>query len=380
MLKETSIKVVYPMDSDFEMADDGLPVYDRPYNASDLREVISMMVTDGVIKNKGDELMLSLSGNSWRVMSGGAVAGGLYVPVDTPVAVLDQSDIPTGSYAHFILAGRFDTQYRDGAIYAQVDTSSTYTPERTESTVELLLGTVDWRGIYTDTRLDYSKCGYVNAVAEGDTDSFLESLNAKIREYDIEVDLVQKLPPDAQPYVTVTKPEKFGDPTKVSFGLPQGPTGATGPTGPQGPQGVQGPEGDQGPIGPKGDTGPQGPQGVQGATGETGPEGPQGPKGDAGPQGPQGVQGQTGPTGPEGPQGPKGDTGPQGPQGIQGIQGPKGDKGDTGESGVYTQISGLFAIGVEADGDLFVTYADSDEEPPIYLDEDYNLIYEIPEE
>lgn len=353
-LKTTRITAAYPLDSMVEeVADDGLPVYDRPYNASDLREVISLMVTDGVFKDKGDELMLSRSGTSWRVMSGGAVAGGLYVPVTAPVAVLDQSDIPTGSYAHFILAARFDTQYRDGAVYARVTEEADYDPVRDDSTVELVLGSVDWRGVYEDTRLVNEKCGYVNAMAQGDTDSFLESLNAKIREYDIEVGLVQELPPDAHPYVIVTKPQKFGDPTKVDFGLPQGPTGATGATGARGPQGVQGEEGEQGPTGPKGDTGPQGPQGIQGQTGATGPEGPTGPKGD---------------------------TGAQGPQGIQGPTGPKGDKGDPGEAGVYTAIAGLFAVGVEPDGDLFVTYADTDEEPPIYLDEDYNLIYEIPEE
>ena len=110
--------------------------------------------------------------------------------------------------------------------------------------------------------------------------------------------------------------------------------------------------------------------------------GPTGPKGATGATGPAGARGERGQTGERGPQGPTGPTGPQGERGPQGPKGDKGDKGDAGpkgESGVYTQISGLFGVGVSPEGDLFVTYADGGERPPISLDEDFNLVYEIPE-
>ena len=43
------ITTVYPMDSVVtEVDSDGLPLYDRAYNASDLRTFMSLFVTDGV--------------------------------------------------------------------------------------------------------------------------------------------------------------------------------------------------------------------------------------------------------------------------------------------------------------------------------------------
>lgn len=331
-LATTRITGAYPLDSMVTKVDeDGLPVYDRPYNASDLREANALMVTDGVFKNHLDECVVRRDGTGWYVMPGYAMAAGLLVPVASRALVLDQSDIPKGRYAHIVLAARFDTQYRDGAVYARLSASADIEPVRTASVHELVLGTVDWNGTFRDTRLEAGKCGYVNAVAEGDTDSFIEELRVKVAQFDLDIGVVESLPPDREPYVTVDKPTSPGGVTVVGFGLPQGPTGATGPTGPAGPAGTAG---QQGAPGRDGATGPQGPQGVEG------------------PQGPQGIQG------------PKGDTGP---------------RGATGESGVYTQIEGLFGIAVRPDGDVVLSWAEGGERPPLSLDGDKNLIYTIPE-
>lgn len=325
-LETTRITRAYPLDSMVDRVDeDGLPVYDRPYNASDLRAANALMVTDGVFKNHLECCSVRHVGGSWYVLPGGAVAAGLYVPVQSAVHVLDQSDIPSGSYAHVVLAARFDTQYRDAAVYARISVKEDYAPVRTESTHELVLGRIDWCGTYYDTRLEPGKCGYVASLAEGDTAAFVEELRAKVAEFDLAVGTVEALSPDARPYVLVEGKSELGGKTVMGFGLPQGPTGPTGAPGPAGPQGIQGM------------------------------------------------------VGPAGPQGPKGATGPQGPQGERGQQGPVGATGPVGESGVYTQISGLFGVSVDAGGDLCVTYADGGDEPPISLDEDFNLIYEIPE-
>ena len=178
---------------------------------------------------------------------------------------------------------------------------------------------------------------------------------------------------------------------KLANGDFVGPMGPQGPQGQQGPQGLQGEQGETGPQGPKGetgDTGPQGPQGSQGPkgdTGETGAMGPQGPTGATGPQGlqgpkgdtgetgatgPQGATGATGPAGATGPQGPKGDTGPQGPQGLQGPRGPQGEKGEQGESGITVPISGLFSLGVESDGCLYVYYTEGSDPPEFEYNSD----------
>jgi hypothetical protein len=176
----------------------------------------------------------------------------------------------------------------------------------------------------------------------------------------------------------------------LNLTLPQGatgPAGAKGATGPQGPQGVQGITGPAGPEGMKGDVGPVGPQGKQGPQGI---QGIQGPQGDVGPTGPTGPKGDTGATGPTGPTGDKGDTGAKGatgatgPAGPQGIQGPKGDtgaKGDAGPSGVTAPANGMFALSMEANGDLYVVTTTPDNPPDIVYDSaSGDLYYDIPEE
>lgn len=169
---------------------------------------------------------------------------------------------------------------------------------------------------------------------------------------------------------------------------PQGQPGAQGPQGPQGPvgatgatgaTGLQGPQGEAGPAGATGATGPQGPKGEQGPAGATGATGPKGDTGDTGPQGPGGPQGPTGATGATGPQGPKGDTGPQGPEGPQGPQGPEGPQGPQGESGLVANAAGLFTLSGDAEGNLWAYYADGDNPPAFYVDEEHNIYYEIPE-
>lgn len=97
-----------------------------------------------------------------------------------------------------------------------------------------------------------------------------------------------------------------------------------------------------------------------------------GVKGDQGPQGLQGVQGIQGP---QGATGPAGATGSQGPQGVQGIQGPKGDKGDTGESGIVTPVSGMYALAVDDDGNLYAYYTDGGTPPDFYYDEETGNLY-----
>lgn len=301
----TSLTKVYPMDSGPEPIaideETSTPIYDREYNAADLRRFMGLAVTDGVFTDHLDELAVTRDAGEWRVGAGAAMVRGLLVPVDEAVPVLLQSDVPSGSYAFVIVAGRFDSALRDGAVYAVVQQSPEYEPVRTDSLWELVLARVDWRGTATDYRLDNAMCGAAAPVLASDTDSFVLDLRTAVSQFDLAVGTVEELPPDSDPYVEITKPEDGPGQTVMDFGIPQGPTGATGPTGPQGPQGIQGPKGD------------------------------------------------------------------------------KGDTGPAGESGVYTQISGLFAIGVRPDGDLVVTYEDGEEPPPLAINESGELVYQIDE-
>ncbi|MBR2408913.1 MAG: collagen-like protein [Lachnospiraceae bacterium] len=76
--------------------------------------------------------------------------------------------------------------------------------------------------------------------------------------------------------------------------------------------------------------------------------------------------------GPSGTQGPKGEKGDPGPRGEPGE---KGEKGETGESGVFVPISGMFSLGVDAEGNLKAYVRSGDSEPEFRLDEEGNLYY-----
>ena len=79
--------------------------------------------------------------------------------------------------------------------------------------------------------------------------------------------------------------------------------------------------------------------------------------------------------GPPGIQGPKGDPGEQGVQGVQGIP---GVQGPPGESGLVVNVSGVYTLGVESDGNLYVYYDDGSDAIPEYeYDPDTGNLYQI---
>lgn len=228
----TSIKTVFPMDSVVESTrPDGLPVYDRPYNASDLREVAMRYVTDGLCTDYLDELLPSLSDGTWSVGAGAAVAHGLLIRMPEARAVIGQADIGQYRYAHIVLAARFSTALRDGALYAVVTTSPDYVPVRDSSTWELVLATVDWRGSMTDRRLERAYCGAVAPVVPVDTDSFIASLKTALSQFDVSVGEVSTLPGGAAARVSVRKPTRAGEPVCIDFGIPRGAPGQDGADG-----------------------------------------------------------------------------------------------------------------------------------------------------
>ena len=99
--------------------------------------------------------------------------------------------------------------------------------------------------------------------------------------------------------------------------------------------------------------------------------GMRGPQGPEGPEGPRGIQGERGE---QGPAGEKGETGPTGPQGIQ------GPKGDPGTAGVVAPVSGMFALEVDSNGDLYVLCTDPDEAPEFEYNSTTGNLYFVVEE
>lgn len=121
---------------------------------------------------------------------------------------------------------------------------------------------------------------------------------------------------------------------------------------------------DQGPL--TGVTGPTGPTGM-GVTGPTGPTGEDGLS----------ITGPTGPTGPTGGTGPTGDTGPTGPS-VTGPTGPTGATGPKGEDGVNLLLDAMYYFRYDGDdGHLYVGVADGSPQPPLSIDENGHLVYEI---
>lgn len=227
------ITTVYPMDSIVtEVDSDGLPLYDRAYNASDLRTFMSLFVTDGVWTDYLDELTPVRQGGSWYVGAGAAMADGLLIPVEEQQRVVDQADITTGTYAYICVAAQFDSAKRCGETYARLSSSSAEQPIRTESTHELILARVDWRGTMTDLRMDNTMCGPVTAILQPDTESFMQSLYTAVDQFNLNVGTVTSLPSGSTPTVTVRKPVEAGGEVYVDFGIPRGAKGEPGQSAP----------------------------------------------------------------------------------------------------------------------------------------------------
>lgn len=246
-LNTLSVTRAYPLDSadpvDFDEAT-GLPLYDRAYNASDLRRVMALILTDGVFPDDGEELAVSGSGDRWTVGTGTFVAHGLVVPVAQRHVVITGFDLATGQYAFVVAAGRFDSGTRDGAVYAVVTESPSYAPVRSESVWELVLARIDWRGEVRDLRLDPAMCGAVAPVLPVDTDSFMAELKTAVSQFNLNVGEVEALPSGTKPTVAVRKPAVAGGEVYIDFGIPRGAPGAPGEDGDRAPTVYVEPEGE----------------------------------------------------------------------------------------------------------------------------------------
>lgn len=235
-ITHTQITYAFPLDSIYEHDEEGnlatdengFPIADRLYHAEDLRGTIARMVSDGVETNYLDELLPYQNGGKWFVSTGGYFVNGLYVPVTEECPVIDQSDITTNHYAFIVVAGLFDEADRCGDVYAVLSQSPSYTPLRNESTWELVLARVDWRGTMTDYRMDNSMCGPVTAVHQPDTESFMASLHTALDQFNLNVGEVSSLPSGSTPTVTVRKPVEAGGDVYIDFGIPRGAKGEDG--------------------------------------------------------------------------------------------------------------------------------------------------------
>lgn len=229
MAETVSIKGAYPLDADN---------YDRLYHASDLRSVMRAMVSDGVLASRGGGLEVKLEAGEYKVSTGTAFARGLLIPVDAPVTALRQSELTDGAYRYVVVAARFDHAFRDGAIYTVESRAQSYSPVRNESTWELVLARVDWRGNVVDLRLDPAYCGACSPFAPVDTANFTGKIEAALAALDVQAGEVTTTAPGTEASVTVRKVE--GEGAYLDMSIPRGDRGEQGPAGRDGRDGANG--------------------------------------------------------------------------------------------------------------------------------------------
>lgn len=234
-----SITDAYPLDSVIErLDDDGLPVYDRAYNAETLRSVMRVLLHDGVVGDYMNELAVTADGSGVYVDTGCLIADGLQAILKERVKVIDRADITAQKYCFVIAAARFDSAYRDVEVTAMVTTSQEYEPVRTASRHEIVLARVDWRGAVRDLRPDPKYCGFASPFAPLDTSTFTTMLDEALKNFDVKSGKTVTTAPGTQAAACVRKVEGKG--TYIDLSVPRGDRGERGPAGRDGRDGTNG--------------------------------------------------------------------------------------------------------------------------------------------
>lgn len=182
----------FPMDSQVTgMGDDGLPVYDRAFDSTDLREVYKTYFSNGYFAEVGTSMHVKAASGMTATVEAGKVniqgtlgfmtedatvtfaESGSAPRIDTVVARLDLSvekrtielDVLTG-----VPGGSAPALTRDATVWELGLADVTIPQFSTAIAAENI----------RDTRLDTTRCGVVNPFAKLDTDSLFEQVTAII--------------------------------------------------------------------------------------------------------------------------------------------------------------------------------------------------------
>lgn len=193
----------FPMDSQVtEMGEDGLPVYDRAFSSSDLREVYKTYFSDGYFAADGTSMNVKPGdGLNVTVQPGKVnIRGTLGFMSEDATVRLDTPDT-TNPRIDTIVARldlSLDKRTIELASVHGTAAASPVAPEltRTDTIWELGLANVTLQANATevsatdieDTRLDTDRCGVVNPFAKVDTTSLFEQITAIVSKADEETD------------------------------------------------------------------------------------------------------------------------------------------------------------------------------------------------
>ena len=192
----------FPMDSRVtEMGEDGLPVYDRQFGSSDLREVMKTYFGDGYFAEEGTSMNVKASsGLDVTVQAGKVNMQGTLGYMDEDATVRLSNADKTYTRIDSVVA-RLDLSIdkRSIELYAKSGNASSSPSrpslERTETVWELGLADVTLKaGVtevtdadITDTRLDADRCGVAEPFAKLDTASLLEQVTAIVTQAQADV-------------------------------------------------------------------------------------------------------------------------------------------------------------------------------------------------
>lgn len=183
----------FPMDSQVTgMGDDGLPVYDRAFDSTDLREVYKTYFSNGYFAEVGTSMHVKAASGMTATVEAGKVniqgtlgfmtedatvtfaAAGNASRVDTVVARLDLS-VEKRVIELDVLKGEegvttAPSLTRDSTVW-ELGLADVTVPANTAAIKDENIG---------DTRLDTTRCGVVNPFAKLDTDSLFTQVTAII--------------------------------------------------------------------------------------------------------------------------------------------------------------------------------------------------------
>lgn len=186
----------FPWDSlVVSMGDDGFPIYDRDYRASDLQEVYQTFFSNGVFLHTPDAFQVTAGeGMNVLVATGKCCINGTVGYESSARTLALQASSSQDRIDTIVLRWNADVETRSIDLYVKTGTAAA-TPTapaltRSETVYELGLadifvtknsGAISSARI-TDTRLTTARCGIVTPLVNINTESLYQTLNAALQE------------------------------------------------------------------------------------------------------------------------------------------------------------------------------------------------------
>lgn len=185
----------FPMDSQVtEFGDDGLPVYDRAFDSTDLREIYKTYFSNGYFADKGDSMQVFADTGLTGVVKAGKVniQGTLGFMDEDATITFAAADKQNPRVDTVVARLDLSLDKREIGLYVKqgIPAVSPTIPELTRDDTVYELGLANVRidanaaavtqAKITDTRLDTARCGVVNPFAKLETDGLFAQITAII--------------------------------------------------------------------------------------------------------------------------------------------------------------------------------------------------------